>query len=453
MPSSALTSSQLHALETTERVASCFSVIGTVFIMLTFIFSPAFRRPVNRLIFYASWGNALCNVATLMSQSGIRAGQNSHLCQLQGFLIQIVARFLPADALWNLAMAINVYMTLFRKYNAQQLKALEWRYQVMCYGLPFVVALVYLFIDSPTRGKIYGDASLWCWISIRWVVLRIALVYAPAWVAISISFTLYVISGREIFKKRQELRAFHSPQHRPLEVENPFTNFKVTEVEITHEMAKLSYDSQPQPGGPIVCPRVKKMIGGTPVKDYDQYSVKISSNPLSPDFSPLDSNVSPHTGTAPVVQYRNNKAAMEANTAAWGYTKVALLFFVSLLITWVRIISCTGYKSKRRALGMSIDRVSVPFTYASAVVLPLMGFWNSLIYITTSWKACKDLFFSCFFGIRAFRMVSTPTITRIRSQRSRVRNDDGLAAREHNEVSSLSESTQGLAKGDGGSIA
>ena len=40
-------------------------------------------------------------------------------------------RFLPADALWNLAMAINVYMTLFRNYNAQRLKTLEWRYHCM----------------------------------------------------------------------------------------------------------------------------------------------------------------------------------------------------------------------------------------------------------------------------------------------------------------------------------
>jgi hypothetical protein len=37
-------------------------------------------------------------------------------------------------------------------------------------------------------------------------------------------------------------------------------------------------------------------------------------------------------------------------------------------------------------------RVSVPFTYASSVVLPLMGFWNSVIYIVTSWAACKLLF-------------------------------------------------------------
>ena len=126
---------ELHNLEITERVASCFSLLGTSFIFFTFLYSPAFRKPVNRLIFYASWGyvfspepspspshtkscktpfhswtrshtpslfqdrkhtepqvvgrNALCNVATLLSQSGVRAGRDSHLCQFQGFLIQM----------------------------------------------------------------------------------------------------------------------------------------------------------------------------------------------------------------------------------------------------------------------------------------------------------------------------------------------------------------------------
>lgn len=133
--SHALSHTELHNLEITERVASCFSLVGTSFIFFTFLYSPAFRKPVNRLIFYASWGyalclldpltltaihevvryrltprlgltlrafpptrsilipmsgrNSLCNVATLMSQSGVRAGRDSHLCQFQGFLIQM----------------------------------------------------------------------------------------------------------------------------------------------------------------------------------------------------------------------------------------------------------------------------------------------------------------------------------------------------------------------------
>ena len=44
-------------------------------------------------------------------------------------------RFVPADALWNLAMAINVYLTLFKKYNAQQLKALEYVFSEFIFPL------------------------------------------------------------------------------------------------------------------------------------------------------------------------------------------------------------------------------------------------------------------------------------------------------------------------------
>lgn len=70
------------------------------------------------------------------------------------------SRSIPADALWNLALAINVYLTLFRKYNAQQLKALEWKYHIMCNGMPFIVALAYALIETKARGKIYGPASV-----------------------------------------------------------------------------------------------------------------------------------------------------------------------------------------------------------------------------------------------------------------------------------------------------
>ena len=55
-------------------------------------------------------------------------------------------------------MAINVYLTLFKKYNAQQLKALEWKYHLMAWGGPFIIAFTFIFIDTKERGKIYGPA-------------------------------------------------------------------------------------------------------------------------------------------------------------------------------------------------------------------------------------------------------------------------------------------------------
>ena len=103
------------------------------------------------------------------------------LFRLFWFATEQVDRFLPADALWNLALATNVYLTLFRKYNAAQLKSMEWIYMLVCYGGTFVPAFVYCFIETADRGKIYGPATLWCWISIKWDFLRVALCYGPAW--------------------------------------------------------------------------------------------------------------------------------------------------------------------------------------------------------------------------------------------------------------------------------
>ncbi|KAL9594629.1 MAG: hypothetical protein Q9219_006937, partial [cf. Caloplaca sp. 3 TL-2023] len=350
--------------------------------------------------------------------------------------------FLPADAMWNLMMAINVYLTIFYKYNAKQLKALEWKYHVVCYGLPFIVALTCLLIDPQPRGRIYGPATLWCWIPIQWVGLRIALVYGPAWVAIFLSFTLYIISGREIFKKRRQLRAFRGYSSSPIEIEDPFTSFKTTEVAITHEPAKLAFPTGNEANIIFPCsePEGDKQQS-SPSKSYDQYSVKISSTPISPIFGASIPTAPTSPESAAVISYRTNRAAVEANTAAWGYTKVALLFFVSLLITWVP-------SSINRVYSLiHPDLISIPFSYASAVVLPLMGWWNAVIYFTTSWNSCKDLFFKYYFIASAARIVPLPS-TRIIRLRERAQETNGIAVKKPRTQISVSDSLRGLALRD-----
>ena len=68
---------------------------------------------------------------------------------------------MPADALFTLAMACNVYLTFFKQYDARTLRKLEWRYLVLCYGLPFIPAVVYMGIETKGQGKIYGSANVW----------------------------------------------------------------------------------------------------------------------------------------------------------------------------------------------------------------------------------------------------------------------------------------------------
>jgi hypothetical protein len=63
-----------------------------------------------------------------------------------------------ANALWTFAMAYNVYLTFFRKYDAHQLRLLEWKYILFCYGIPFIPAFILFFVRSESRGKAYGSA-------------------------------------------------------------------------------------------------------------------------------------------------------------------------------------------------------------------------------------------------------------------------------------------------------
>jgi hypothetical protein len=69
-----------------------------------------------------------------------------------------IVRFMPADALWTFAMAFNVYLTFFHKYDAARLRSLEWKYVLLCYGIPFIPSFVYFFVRTEAKGPIYGSA-------------------------------------------------------------------------------------------------------------------------------------------------------------------------------------------------------------------------------------------------------------------------------------------------------
>jgi hypothetical protein len=90
-------------------------------------------------------------------------------------------RFMPADAFWMLAMAVNVYLTFYFKFDAQRLRRMEIPYLLCCYGIPFIVAITMVFVSTPERGRMFGNATLWCWTAPKWDIFRIAIFYGPVW--------------------------------------------------------------------------------------------------------------------------------------------------------------------------------------------------------------------------------------------------------------------------------
>lgn len=369
---------------------------------------------------------------------------------------------MPADAFWTLAMAVNVYLTFYYKFDAQKLRRMEIPYLICCYGIPFVVALTFVFVTNERQGHMYGNATLWCWISSEWDIWRIAMFYGPVWVVILITIFIYVRAGREIYKKHKQLRNFHYSSHHEPEplppMDDLYSSSKTTEVFVTTEIVNTHQhpviDLAPlgrrdsgllanaaKPAAPAPPQSSSSARNGRPPVGNAAYSVTISSTkrpdsvanvnnresyndgnmslpiqdetgddihsgskplPMEPNSYTLKQMVSERATTSasavgptvvgvsagprnPANQRLRRRAAYEANTAAWSYTKCAILFFTAMLVTWIP-------SSANRVFSVvHIDKVSVPLEYMSSFVLPLQGFWNAIIYIVTSWKAVQTL--------------------------------------------------------------
>lgn len=188
-------------------------------------------------------------------------------------------------------------------------------------------------------------------------------------VCIVVSLSIYLLAGRFIFQKRHQLRAFNVPVD-----DLPFPSYDPSTIKVTREFASLP-SSMPTIASDAYAAQDK--AGRFSDMSSKSYTVNVSSRPALPHKMSYGG-------------IRRNRAAMEANRAAYNYTKIASLFFVSLLVTWVP-------SSINRVYSLiHPESVSVAYAYAAGIVLSLMGFWNSVIYISTSHHACKVLFESLF---------------------------------------------------------
>lgn len=65
-----------------------------------------------------------------------------------------------ADVLWTFAMACDVYLIVFRRYDAAALRKLEPKYAFVITTVAFIPALVFLFIYTEDKGYMYGSVTV-----------------------------------------------------------------------------------------------------------------------------------------------------------------------------------------------------------------------------------------------------------------------------------------------------
>lgn len=206
-------------------------------------------------------------------------------------------------------------------------------------------------------------------------------------VVIIVTFAIYLRAGRDIYNKRRQLRYFSS-SHDPdplVTMDDPFSH-KTTEVSVTTEDIKNDNED---------IDLATLGHNGVPTQSTPQgaaYSVTISSEVRAdrnsrPEFlNPTQSNLQIREPSTLRPGRGKRKANMEANTAAWSYARCAILFFTAILITWLPSSANRVYSV------VHPGTASLALEFMSAIVLPLQGFWNAVIYISTSWSACKYFF-------------------------------------------------------------
>jgi len=234
--------------------------------------------------------------------------------------------------------------------------------------------------------------QLWCWIANDWAPLRIATYYGPIWFIMLFIFAIYIRVGKEIYKKRSELRSVYQttssephagkyqiPNNAPykeLTVNEPIRGTRTTEIHVTSNTRSTEPFSNSGSKG--------DRMSADPVAKTDRYSVTITSSPATVAMAK----------SVPPTQ--EGKSHLGMDRVIMAYTKCAALFAASLLITWIP-------SSANRVYGLIYPtKVSYALNAASALVLPLQGFWNAVIYFVTSFAACRALCNSFDFRLPAF---------------------------------------------------
>lgn len=168
------------------------------------------------------------------------------------------------------------------------------------------------------------------------------------------------MASKVIWDKRRHLDGFLNPLN-----ENPFTQIVTTEIEITHEERFIVKDGESQ-----------EAQSERPER-FDPYSVNVETAPKN----------QPRQLPAPLRMRGITReiAEAETNPEAWLYARVAFLFFIALLITWVP-------SSVNRVYAMvNPNKINFALNYVSSFVFPLQGFWNVIVYVVTSQTACRRL--------------------------------------------------------------
>lgn len=186
---------------------------------------------------------------------------------------------------------------------------------------------------------------------------------------------LYVTSGKLIFNSWRELRSLAKAVEHEGIIVGSLDSVKLIRIQMIREMDEI---------------QSAELAEDNAVR---RYSITITSNELHfPSGADTISSIVTITATPhPAISARQNLSNV-AKVAAWSYARVAILYFIAMIVTWV------PSSANRLYTLMHPEEVNLGLEYTSVIVLPMQGFWNGLIYVYTNkgevkrgWRFVKNV--------------------------------------------------------------
>ena len=160
----------------------------------------AFRSPTGRLILAITVTDLFDSTTKFMGRWGPEAGLDSFLCAYQTWSI---TQFNASSVLLGMFMGLNAMYLIY--FNGTVEKIQKYEYVMICISfiLPLPFSLTTLLI-KPNGMNMYGDVTLWCWITAENGIYRIVLWFLLLWIVTlvnitSMTLTIYKIRKSEAF--------------------------------------------------------------------------------------------------------------------------------------------------------------------------------------------------------------------------------------------------------------
>ncbi|KAI8808837.1 hypothetical protein BJ742DRAFT_771618 [Cladochytrium replicatum] len=202
-----LTTAQMQSLQPIIQTSSALSFVGSAFIIISYIFVPSFRRPSNRLVFYMSFADLFGSLGLFFANWPVTLFKNREFCIAQGIWVNT---FMLSAMLWTACLSVQVLLATRKGSNVASLQASEKYFHAASWGIPVILSLVAYFLKHDGKGDVYGDATLWCWITGPYADYRLYFFYIWLWAIFLWNLGVYFFVGYVVMSSQRRIHKMSS---------------------------------------------------------------------------------------------------------------------------------------------------------------------------------------------------------------------------------------------------